>query len=468
LIIGTTYDTLKTGIENRLTIIATDSIGKVKWKKSYGNSKFSYLPSWGSTNMLTKSGNFYYSTLSVLDSNNRYDGVLLKFNSNGDTIWQKKQHINDSSQLFNFSLKKSVDNAFLSVGVVQTNTPSYNGHPVISTQLSKINTDGKLLWTKSYLTTDLNDAYYGCDVIQDASTKKIYIVGGQEIGNTSPALIMIVDSLGNKEAVFGTSDTAYGTFLSNVQQDFDGNLVCVGGNRESGKINGDNIYTSLIVKTDKNASILHSQKYDTVSNYNAITRCIPLSSGKLLTLGFLDVVLGKVSGFNNLLRIMMIDSDGKMIWKKYFDNYSDNLNVEMSQGIDMLADGRIVFTGNCYQCPEPAPITYMLYKTDTSSCDINAIGCFAVGIHEQKFNNNIVVYPNPTAGSVTLDNLPSYAENSTISLTNAIGEIVMRQEIISYGSQEVNLNSVVDGVYTLSVSQNREVIARCKIVVQKQ
>ena len=93
---------------------------------------------------LIKKGNFLYSAFFAFDSINKQPGVFIKFNFNGDTIWQKKYYVNND-EFFITSVYPGVDNGFLLTGKMQTSTPSYNGHPFSCLYLLKTDANGNKL-----------------------------------------------------------------------------------------------------------------------------------------------------------------------------------------------------------------------------------------------------------------------------------------------------------------------------------
>jgi len=87
----------------------------------------------------------------------------------------------------------------------------------------------------------------------------------------------------------------------------------------------------------------------------------------------------------------------------------------------------------------------------------------AVGINENNVIENLLIYPVPSNGNVTIANLPK-EENLQIILLNNIGQIVRISESNSQGTLEMNLNDVVDGYYHLQFSGTNTVGSRSLII----
>ena len=76
------------------------------------------------------------------DSNNKYIGVLIKFDLNGDTIWQKRFY-DPANAVYPQMVSTSVDGGFLITGM-------YDDPLIVAQQAMLIKTDasGNELWRK--------------------------------------------------------------------------------------------------------------------------------------------------------------------------------------------------------------------------------------------------------------------------------------------------------------------------------
>ena len=89
IISGITVDTLGGNNYNKLTIMAVDTLGDSLWVKSYGNPNFQYAHDYSPRWMIQKE-NALYLACPVRKPSSIWTSVLVKFNMNGDTIWQKE------------------------------------------------------------------------------------------------------------------------------------------------------------------------------------------------------------------------------------------------------------------------------------------------------------------------------------------------------------------------------------------
>jgi hypothetical protein len=92
---------------------------------------------------------------------------------------------------------------------------------------------------------------------------------------------------------------------------------------------------------------------------------------------------------------------------------------------------------------------------DTSACT----AITTVGIIENSFGEELVVYPNPTNGDLSI-NLGSSYENAQVIITDISGKLIDSKNIIQ--TQVINLSiQEPAGVYLVSVqSDDRKVIIR--------
>ncbi len=93
-------------------------------------------------------------------------------------------------------------------------------------------------------------------------------------------------------------------------------------------------------------------------------------------------------------------------------------------------------------------------------------GPMTVGINNYLNNNAFVIYPNPTAGSITVE-LPAEATNTHINIFNYLGEMVVSVSQ-NNGSKKLNidLSNLNNGMYCIVVQSDGKVISE-KVVLVK-
>ena len=468
IIYGSTYDTIAGKVTPVMTLIGLDQNYNITWRKTYGDSSFTYIRYITTNGFFVKKNNYLYGALMAYDSAHKQPGVFMKFDYNGDTIWQKKYYVNNDEFFFT-SVTASADNGFLITGAVQTTTPGYNGHPFSAAYLLKTDANGNKLWDKRFYKSNLDETQVGQKIIQDSVTKKIIIVGTQDVGTTQYSNIMILDSLGNLLVQKGANGLL-GNILSDVIKLNDGNYLASGVYIHPEHI--INSYTtdkSYLVKFDINGSQIFSLQYDSLEVGNDILKVQELSDSSIITAGTLETLMPYGTGINQIFRIMKVDKYGNMIWKKYFDNYTNNLVNENVSAMNLTHDGSIIFTSEAWGGYTP-PSPYTFYKTDTSYCDFNAIACYNdVGIKEGKIiKQNINCYPNPASNYCTL-NLQElgYFKPVTIEVSNTLGQIIYKSNTNTALSHLLNTGSYDEGVYYITIRQNNSIAAEQKLIILK-
>ncbi len=191
---GISVDTLNGVSTNKLTMMQLGSQGEVLGVKKYGNKQLEYLNNSFTARAFYKAGNFVYTACCMRDSNNKQLGALIKFDFNGDTIWQKiyRDSVED---IIPQMVASSFDGGFLITGFFQNWIT--NESPCL---LIKTDALGNEIWRKRINKTGHNVSD-GKAIVQDSASGKIVIVGYQYVGSPSSFSmkdnVLILDSTGN-------------------------------------------------------------------------------------------------------------------------------------------------------------------------------------------------------------------------------------------------------------------------------
>ncbi len=279
---------------------------------------------------------------------------------------------------------------------------------------------------------------------------------------------MILDSLGNLITQRG-SNGSFGSALLNIIKLKDGNYISVGGTAHTDYIvNGDVTASSSLTKFDINGILIYKKDFDTLTGNNAFNKVLVDKNNDFLIGGALSTLHNHNLGINDLSRIMKVDKNGNLLWKKYFDNYTNNSNQDGLSGMVLSSDGNIVFTNYLNGGNVPRPLNYSVYKTDTSFCDVNAIGCYTyVGVNENAFSKQkkIKIYPNPANGilNIELVNVASTSSATEIQIINTLGQVLQTTNILNPTTQ-INISSLSNGIYFLQVFNAGKLLGTSKII----
>lgn len=93
--------------------------------------------------------------------------------------------------------------------------------------------------------------------------------------------------------------------------------------------------------------------------------------------------------------------------------------------------------------------------------------CGPLGINNAVVSSdkNLTVYPNPASTTLNVK-LGSVSDKATVTVYNAIGQIVIASQEVNDNSTEINVSTLAKGVYILKVSNGKEV-SNTKFVIER-
>jgi len=444
----------------RLNIVGLDNLGKVIWSKKYGDANIDY----GANFIIHKNfyfkNNYLYFAGTAVDQFGKWNGILTKFNLNGDTLWQKVYR-DSTEDVIPQMVTQGVDGGFLITGWFQNWIN--NTSPCL---IIKTDGNGNELWSKRIHKTII-DVSDGKAIIQDSATKKIVIVGSQYIGPNANSYsnkhnILILDSIGNK-----LSQTSYpvdGT-LQDLIQTKDKYFVAAGG------IAGNKGY-SYILKFDVNNPSQPLWRIDNFGPFverNGFSTLTELTNGDIMTAGGVDTT--SVYDPNTILvntRLSRFTTNGIHLKTKYYAYKLTNSNINgvYLTSLNNTSDGGLIaaIRPNNIKVVNP----FLFVKYDSNGCDSTLLHCSnLVGNKESYDGNNFFgFFPNPTKDIVNIDffhqNINCYAK-----VIDVFGKILLTQKYDAKSSGQgfsVNLSQFEKGIYFLQVWQDENLMGVQKII----
>jgi hypothetical protein len=459
---GVAADTVNGQIFYRLTTMGLNAQGQPTWLKKYGNNKLKYTYNPFVARSYYKQGAFIYYTGCVVDSNNKQIGALIKFNLDGDTIWQKIYR-DTAEDVIPQMVTGSADGGFLITGIFQ----NASEQPCL---LIKTDANGKELWRKriSKVTPNVID---GKAIIQDSATKKIVIGGYQYIGNASNWTgyfsILVLDSLGVKISHFNILGVTGALF--DLIQTRDKNIVVVGLTQQSS--NGNTLCRGSITKFNLNnpsfTIIWNNMSFDKLSITNAFSCIRELNNGDLIVGGIYDTLQNMNILPQTLTRLVCFSSNGVVKWKRYYNywpsqgqaNYNSLVSLEISQNGGLYGT---LFSNNS------SPTPFMFIKWDSLGCDTDAAWCRMVALGTEgyaKSKNKLSIFPNPALDKIQISWGELSISQGVISIKNVTGLEVKRlvfDEALS--SFEMDVSDLKPGLYFIDVVKDRQVFYSDKFV----
>ncbi len=465
---GIIVDTILGHISNRLVIMGLDANGQLQWTKKYGNYKFEYydklVAPW-----FYFDGNFLYHSGVAKDSNNKIIGVFVKFNLNGDTIWQKRFY-DTLPYTIPQMVTKSVDGGYLLTGLF--------GDPnVINSPLMLIKTDasGNEIWRKK-INKVFPNAQEGKAIIQDSATKKIVIVGEQSIGNVNGwgphDNILILDSLGNylTQHNFAGPD---GGILTDLVQTKDGKFVAVGQKIFPQQIGGTNLTKGFAVKFDVNTPNppIWKLSFDKLLLTNYFTCITELENEDLLIGGTIDTLQLHNMLPNFFTRLTILNKSGQLKSNKYYNYKNNSPSTDNFQAILCLnptTDKGFIAAINVQNTPNPNPFFFV--KFDSTGCDSTEEYCqmmAEVGFEEfQASSLTFQIWPNPAGNYFSLETENFYEGQVVLKMFDVLGSEVKRKNI--HLPAEVDISDLSQGVYLISLlNVKNELLFQSKLIKQE-
>ncbi len=433
-----------------LVITKLNANGDTLWRKWYADSTKEFY-----VHCLLKTANNSFIVLcDVYDSTSQYitvtsDIEMLKFDKDGNKLWSKRYYKNDYQ--FAYSLKLTTDGNYAIAGI----NADTSANSISSGFLIKTDTLGTIIWQQNYSTTINNFTY------MSPTTDKGFILSGSTIDTTSGTnkhhgWILKTDNLGNKEwqKQFGitNNDACY-----NVLQTQDGNYLFNLRTYDSTAQD----YNWDIIKMDNLQNTVWQKTIPVFSNY-----CLPTienRDGTFVTAGGLD---------NNytITNVIKLSNQGDTLWTRQYSNSSFFTSSTSIDDIQATSDSGYVFRGggffvspNFYSSSWVAKLDCMgadsvHYYFPASSCATTGWG---VGIKEELVvdKEELKVYPNPTAGSLTLTLSPSANTQDKLGegigevrVYNVLGECVLYQQLITNNQQlTLDVSSLQKGIYFVQV-----------------
>lgn len=154
---------------------------------------------------------------------------------------------------------------------------------------------------------------------------------------------------------------------------------------------------------------------------------------------------------------------------------SNSVVICSGQTVSLTASGANTYTWNTAATTTVIVVspsvttTYSVTGSSTNNCTntfaITQSVSACTGINESEINSSSInVFPNPSNGEFNVD-LNSISENTIIEVYNAIGQLIVKQKANRL-TNSINLKNEVNGIYTIRIIENGEVIQKTNIIKQ--
>lgn len=199
-------------VNGQMLLVKANSNGDTLWTKTYGRPDMDY----GRQVIKTADGNILMCGTTDDPNDSSSDIFLIKVNTNGDTLWTRSYH--DPDQEVPFSLKQTQNGDFIVTGTNEDSGPR-------EIYILRVNNNGNKLWDKKIGPADWK---WGMSITELTNTDLV-VCGRHTSGGYNQILVIKTDANGNVqwEREFGATG-ASNEEASAVKQNADGSISVTG------------------------------------------------------------------------------------------------------------------------------------------------------------------------------------------------------------------------------------------------
>lgn len=454
---------------NSIYLIKTNSNGNLLWTKTIGGLDYSF----GWDAQQTSDGGFIITGTTEAFGAGVNDGILIKTNATGDTLWSKT-YGEGCFDYFN-SVVQTSDGGYILAGKT-----CFTGNPGWDLYLIKTNAIGDTLWTRVWGGGTGNNSAYSVKQTTDGG----YIVAGNLAGfgtGNFDAWIIKTNSSGNIvfSKVFGGVDF---DVASSVQQTTDGGYIIGGYTTSFGAGNVD----FYLIKTDAAGNLTWSKTYGGPDS-EYCTDAIQTTDGGYILAGW----TGDVSTTVCDIYIIKTNSSGDTLWTKTYGGINNDQGYSIWQCTDggyalggqsasfgnnsddiilikidnMGNSGCGYFNSISTTVTTPSTTETIAAITATPAITIktspswlmssggnDSTLCLTVGIPSAEINlqSAITISPNPSSGNFTISFEGTFMKGN-VEVLSIHGEKVFTENISNESKKGINLKNISSGIYFVKV-----------------
>ncbi|HBX53185.1 MAG: hypothetical protein A2309_11520 [Bacteroidetes bacterium RIFOXYB2_FULL_35_7] len=316
-----------------------DSLGNLTQKKYIAKDNYNLYH--GDANSLIKTNDNNYLLAGSQTNGIEHSGLLVKFNPHFDTIWSKRYFIDTTTSIFYNCVQFSDTNYFV-IGVTNMDSD-------INVLLTNIDTSGNLLWYKQYggAKTD-----YGFKITRTFDNG--ILIGGwsrsfypslSDLYNGDWYLIK-TDNLGIQQWQYHYGNPSLDDGgISDIIKTKDSCYLATGRYNYLNTSPTTNYYRGRIIKFNTSMQVVWDKQYLLEASSSNTNTVYELPDGNVLVLGS---IYYESSYFTKAV-ITKINSDGEIIWQRYFQSTPDMTNSHnYFADIECTSDNGFIISGVIY------------------------------------------------------------------------------------------------------------------------
>jgi hypothetical protein len=395
---------------------------------------------------------YYLSGLKYNSSSDTIKGILIKFDTIGNVIWEKNYFTNDKDVRLASVTSRPDGNIIILGNNINQAQPQLG-----FTFVSLLDTSGSVIWTKTY-----NQVYSQ----QPISYKNTDDGGGilattHQINNTNyqRTAIYKLDANGNTQwqKILGYQAPFPGPTIyssSYVTPMPDGNYLCHGV--KSDYIDGNK--NSWLVKLSPTGVVLIDTVYSFSNGFDTFTG----AEGIIFTEGGFYISGSAYDDFNasySKFYYCYFDNNLNMQWRRlYWKREAENAMVFQK----LLNNGFIAMAGTVFQDSQTNTVDEWFMVVDSMGCETE-ICAQSIGVSELRPSFfNVSIYPNPAQDEVYLALDEVQYSNLNYILVDISGKIVMRGT--TQMRNAVDISQLPNGYYVVQIVVEGSIISKPLII----
>jgi hypothetical protein len=405
----------------------------------------------------THEGGYVFTMNSdTIGSNNKSSNIIVRFNSDFDTLWTKNLFPNTSSKII-YHTRETSDKCLICVGFKVINSNLYD------VLLVKTDSLANILWEK---TISLGKRS-GSGQIIETQDKGFLIVGnrGTDLVGDSDPFVIKTDSIGNLKwyRILGGNQLDGGIASAKMT---DGNYIVAYGigtytypwpndNNFLGRLN--------VLKLNLDGVTIWDKIYDTIKYNYSVNKIQILSNNDFIVMG--TSVETNIWGYNASYLFKFNSNGDSLFRKKYF--YSANYwDYNLLYDNVLNSDGSITAIGKVQNDTIIPANKIWIVKTDTN---LYAPGCYPTGVTEyitQK-DGSISIFPNPVADdhlNITYSFSDIY-KNIQLIITDATDRLVYQSTLNNTkGQHKLSVKDFASGSYNCNFYNKDKLLNSLKFI----
>ena len=436
-VVGTVgYDTLNNN-DQSVVYFKIDTLGNATKKLIFSRNGYYHFMHYSTYIYSTQDGG--YCTTLIRDTNYNNKSIIVRLNSNFDTLWTKVLP-QETQQEILVQVIEASDKGLLCLGYKEMSSA------LKDILVMKTDSAANILWKKTITFGNFSKGFH----ISETPDKGFFISGGRgsnAFGDSRP-LVMKLDSAGNLKwyRILGNNNLYQGVVSAVTPQ---GDYVVAYGYStytypsEEGTLGRINV-----IKFNPDGDTIWDKMYDTVRRDNSVSSIRILPNNNIVVIGYNYVVNG--TGNNNYYYhsfLLSLNNNGDSLGYKYFANMNSIADKNIIWDNVLNADGSITGIGQVESFNILHGCQIWLVKTgNVLTTDIME------NYYTQKGEINI--FPNPATTQATIT-YPTTEKALTLQFYNMLGQMVYEEKLPKGSSQTtIDTSAYKKGLYKVVVGES--------------